>query len=83
MYKIVLSLFGPTNLLTKSSSFNAKEAKTSNEEDVTPPLFAEASLKKTQPCLSKEILHVCAMNKLAPSTTSVSYTHLDVYKRQG
>lgn len=43
-------------------------ASTSKEDDVTPPLLAEASLNKITPASSKIYLAPSVMNKLAPST---------------
>jgi hypothetical protein len=51
-----------------SSSVNDKAAKTSNEEEVTPPLLADESLYKTTPAFSNSRRASCVKNKLAPST---------------
>jgi len=53
---------------SNSSPFKAKAAKTSFDEEVTPPLFAVASLIKTTPRSSKYKRASGEMNKLAPST---------------
>ena len=50
-----------------SSSVNASEPSTSNEEEVTPPLLAEASLKIITPFFSKANRACCVRNKFAPS----------------
>src|ERR1700761_4783542 len=53
---------------TKPSSSKDKEARTSREEEVTPPLLALASLKRIHPAASRRSLASWVMKRLAPST---------------
>mmetsp|Transcript_17735 Transcript_17735/g.41707 ORF Transcript_17735/g.41707 Transcript_17735/m.41707 type:complete len:218 (-) Transcript_17735:2143-2796(-) len=54
------------------SSGMAKAARTSSEEEVTPPLLALASLTITAPAFSSTRRASCVKNKLAPSTMMVN-----------
>jgi hypothetical protein len=56
------------HVLLKALIVEESDAKTSRDDDVTPPLLAEASLKRMHPAFSRRILATCVMNRLAPST---------------
>src|SRR5947209_18699290 len=52
----------------KPSSSKDNDARTSSDDDVTPPLLAEASLNNIQPAFSSVSLASWVMKRLAPST---------------
>src|SRR5271156_2351640 len=52
----------------KPLSSKDNDARTSSDDDVTPPLLAEASLNNIQPAFSSLSLASWVMKRLAPST---------------
>jgi len=55
-------------LAENSSSLKARAERTSRDDEVTPPLLAEASLKTITPFFSRKRRAGCVKNRLAPST---------------